>query len=151
MKTLNEQEIQQMVEARFAEKSKDQQPHPAPKVEAELRQYEQLFTALASPPTEGLRMDFSAKLRHNLQQQLQKQNRIRFYSLWALLFIIVMTSLYLALMLIDKTYQTNITTTIIAHKWIFILGFFCLFLIQYLDHRTVKMQQWRKNYPQKNN
>lgn len=147
MKKLTDQDIQKIVEERFAK----HQPDPSTPLNEEVAAYAQLFTVLATPPAEGLPMDFSAKLGRNLQQQLQKQNRFRFYGVWALVFVVAMTVLYFGLMLIDISYQTNITTKIMEHKWIFILAFLLLFLIQYLDHTSIKEPQLRKNSEPKNN
>ncbi|MNX58492.1 hypothetical protein [Pedobacter sp. ok626] len=110
-----------------------------------------VFNALATPPEEGLRMDFAAKLRNKLQHQLQRKNRIRFYTGWAFIFVAAMALLFLGLLLLDKAYDTHITKSISEHKWIFIVAFPLLFLIQYLDHITIKKNYFKETVTSKNN
>ncbi|TCC91076.1 hypothetical protein [Pedobacter hiemivivus] len=109
-----------------------------------------VFNALSTPPEEGLRMDFSAKVRNKLQHQLQRKNRIRFYGGWAFIFISAMTVLFLGLLFLDKAYQTHITKSITEHKWIFILTFPLLFLIQYLDHIMIKKAPFKETSTSEN-
>lgn len=109
-----------------------------------------LLDALSTPPEEGLRMDFSAKLRNKLQHQLQRKNRIRFYGSWAFIFVATMALLFLGLLLLDKAYDTHIVRSIIEHKWIFILAFPLLFLIQYIDHITIKKSYFKETVPSEN-
>jgi hypothetical protein len=109
-----------------------------------------VFNALSTPREEGLRMDFSAKVRNKLQHQLQRKNRIRFYGGWAFIFIAAMTVLFLALLFLDKAYQTHITKSITEHKWTFILTFPLLFLIQYLDHITIKKDPFKETSTSEN-
>ena len=104
----------------------------------------QLLSALSTPPREGLTMDFSAKLHRNLKHQLQRANRLRFYIVWGIIFLLVMALLLLSLQLIDRAYHTQVTQTITEHKWIFITCFPVIFLIQYLDHISIKHHQLKK-------
>lgn len=110
----------------------------------------QLCAALASPPIEGLSMNFSAKLRGKLQERLQRENRIRFYRIWGLAFILGITVLFIGLQLIDQAYGTHVIRSVDDHKFIFILGFLLIFLIQYMDHTSIKEQQLRKYTGSKN-
>lgn len=110
----------------------------------------QLFTALSTPPREGLSYDFSAKLRQNLKHKLQQKNRLRFYMGWAMVFLMVMVALFFCLKLIDNAYQTNVTEVIAQRKWIFIISFVVVFLIQYLDHTSIRSGQFKKNSDTKN-
>lgn len=102
-----------------------------------------LLNALSTPPEEGLRMDFSAKLRNKLQDKLQYKNRLRFYGGWALIFGAAMIILFVGLMFLDKAYDTHVTKSISEHKWIFIITFPLLFLIQYLDHIMIKKNHFK--------
>ena len=110
----------------------------------------QLLSALSTPPQEGLTMDFSAKLHRNLKHQLQRENRLRFYIVWGMVFLLVMAILYFSLKLIDRSYHTNVIQTIAEHKWIFITCFPVIFLIQYLDHISIKHHQLKKYNDPKN-
>lgn len=103
-----------------------------------------LLTALSTPPKEGLSIDFSSQLRRRLQSQLERRNRIRFYLGWTLIFTVTMPVLFFSLMWIDATYHTSTTAVIITHKWLFLMGFPLIFLIQYLDHTSIKEHQFKK-------
>ncbi|SMC87082.1 hypothetical protein [Pedobacter nyackensis] len=109
-----------------------------------------LFTALSTPSEEGLSMDFSTKLRNKLQEKLQYKNRLRFYGGWALIFVVAITILFFGLLLLDSAYDTHITNSIGEHKWLFIITFPLLFLIQYLDHITIKKNRFKEINPGKN-
>lgn len=108
---------------------------------ADTAAYQDLFSVLAIPTKESLPMDFSAKVRGKLKQELQRKNRFRFYAGWILIFSLTMPLLYAGLLVLDKAYDTQIIQSIADHKWIFILAFPMLFLIQYLDHMTIKKDQ----------
>lgn len=103
-----------------------------------------LLTALSTPPKEGLSIDFSSQLRRKLQNQLERRNRIRFYLGWILIFTVTMPILFFSLVLIDATYHTSTIAVITTHKWLFLIGFPLLFLIQYLDHTSIKQHQFKK-------
>lgn len=103
-----------------------------------------LITALSTPPKEGLSIDFSSQLRRRLESQLKRRNRIRFYFGWTLIFMLTMPVLFFSLVFIDATYHTNTIAMIITHKWLFLIGFPLLLLIQYFDHTSIKEHQLKK-------
>jgi hypothetical protein len=111
---------------------------------ADTAAYQELFKILAIPPKESLPMDFSAKVRGQLKQELQRKERFRFYAGWLLIFSLSMPLLFAGLLILDKAYDTRIIQSVSEHKWIFILAFPMLFLIQYIDHMTIKKDQLKE-------
>lgn len=105
---------------------------------------QQLLSALSTPPQEGLSYDFSANLHRALRFKLQRANRRKFYLVWAILFVVAITFLFFGLTVIDTLYETQVISAIAERKWVFILGFIVIFLIQYVDYRTVKHRQIKK-------
>ena len=105
---------------------------------------QQLLSALSTPPQEGLSYDFSANLHRALRFKLQRENRRKFYLVWTILFVVAITVLFVSLTVIDRMYGTQVISAIVARKWVFILGFIVIFLIQYIDYRTVKHRQIKK-------
>lgn len=105
---------------------------------------QQLLSALSTPPQEGLTYDFSAKLHRKLNYRLQRENRRRFYLTWGIVFVFAMAALFFGLMTIDQVYRTNIIPAIAERKWIFIIGFIVVFLIQYGDYHAIKLRQIKK-------
>jgi|GEM_PF-5932044 len=142
MKELKDEEIQKILEEQFSKGQAGNESVQALKAGAGGKNdhalYENLFNILKQEPPAGPSYAFSSKIKHRLEAAAARKSNYRFHVALCGIFLACAAFLWGILFVIDFSYGTEIRSVFINNKGIFIFGFACFFIIQYLDQRTVK-------------
>jgi hypothetical protein len=99
-----------------------------------LQDYQVLYEALGAEPPLGLSYNFATAVTAKIQARAAR----KFYLLMAVIIILVPGIVMGALLILNMQYVSQLLTTVLHYKWVFIFSAGIFILIQFLDQKYVK-------------